>query len=559
MLFKVSDESVRSPARLDAAKAPLVLALLMALVVVRDLDAQASPTIRLRGSLVDDLTGQPIVSALVELKGGSLTTPLIVQSETNGFIFDSIPPGAYSLHASKAGYFDLDINQTLALGGSDVTAGNTRMVAKRTVSGVVKWRDGKSVDGAVVQVSRVLGGSVAFRAFEAPLTRTDAKGQFRFGALLPGRYIVDAYVQGIASSTELPLAALPVFYPGNPRPDPAGSIDLWNTVESAPISITLDETTGTTLSGIVVPTEEFPQGTDVGVGLLIPGAPAQPFVMILTKVGTPFALPAVPKGTYGLLAFTNVVSGKPVRVVQEIVVTDRPISNIRILLPSPSYIEGQIEIAHADPDRKAAETAVPARGAQAVKQGDLAAARLSPIRVVANASKYPTMGTGAATSDTAGRFKIGPVIRADSYTIAFQSLPPDVYISSVTQGNNRVSSGHLTALASEDSGPIHVILEKNGATIGGVASHKGANVSHAFIVLAPRQRDAEQWFRTCTTLDDGTYSLQGIAPGEYDMFFFDRNEDDNYLNPAFLGQHTPVMRSIQVLAGGRYSYNLELP
>jgi hypothetical protein len=35
-------------------------------------------------------------------------------------------------------------------------------------------------------------------------------------------------------------------------------------------------------------------------------------------------------------------------------------------------------------------------------------------------------------------------------------------------------------------------------------------------------------------LDDGIYKFSGIAPGAYDLFAFDRNEDDDYLDEVFL-------------------------
>jgi hypothetical protein len=111
---------------------------------------------------------------------------------------------------------------------------------------------------------------------------------------------------------------------------------------------------------------------------------------------------------------------------------------------------------------------------------------------------------------------------------------PNVYIEQVSQGPEVKPASPFIVQASED--PVRIVLKTDGGTLGGVAKDGGRVVRKAFVVLAPKDRKLEQHFRATTAGDDGAYKLSGIAPGAYDLFAFDRNEDDDYLDEVFLNK-----------------------
>ncbi len=114
------------------------------------------------------------------------------------------------------------------------------------------------------------------------------------------------------------------------------------------------------------------------------------------------------------------------------------------------------------------------------------------------------------------------------------SRMPNTYIAQVSQGPEVKSASPFAVQANED--PVRVVLKTDGGTLDGVAKIGNRVVAKAFVVLAPKDRKLEQHFRATTAGDDGTYKLSGIAPGAYDLFAFDRNEDDDYLDEAFLNK-----------------------
>lgn len=105
--------------------------------------------------------------------------------------------------------------------------------------------------------------------------------------------------------------------------------------------------------------------------------------------------------------------------------------------------------------------------------------------------------------------------------------------------------------------PVRIVLKTDGGKIEGIARLSGRGVARAFIVLAPKDRRVEQSFRTALAAEDGTYTISSIAPGEYDLFALDRNEDDDYLDEAFL--QALLDRAISVTVQPRSSQSFEVP
>ena len=75
----------------------------------------------------------------------------------------------------------------------------------------------------------------------------------------------------------------------------------------------------------------------------------------------------------------------------------------------------------------------------------------------------------------------------------------------------------------------------------------------AYIVLAAKEREAVLYYRTAMTDHNGTFQLQAIAPGTYDLFAFDR--EANYAGEPTLRAYKAAAKSVSVTAGQNLTIN----
>ena len=61
--------------------------------------------------------------------------------------------------------------------------------------------------------------------------------------------------------------------------------------------------------------------------------------------------------------------------------------------------------------------------------------------------------------------------------------------------------------------PVHVLLKHDGGRVVGKVTYGSNTPWRAFVVLAPRDRRIEFWFRTAFTMSDGSFQIGNIAPG----------------------------------------------
>jgi hypothetical protein len=154
-----------------------------------------------------------------------------------------------------------------------------------------------------------------------------------------------------------------------------------------------------------------------------------------------------------------------------------------------------------------------------------------PVRIQADR----IAGLPASSAIASGEFRIPQVIAGEIYRLTVDLARfPNVYIAQVSQGPEVKPASPFVVQANED--PVRIVLKTDGGTLSGVAKDGSRVVPKAFVVLAPKDRKLEQHFRATTAGDDGAYKLSGIAPGAYDLFAFDWNEDDDYLDEMFLNK-----------------------
>jgi hypothetical protein len=123
-----------------------------------------------------------------------------------------------------------------------------------------------------------------------------------------------------------------------------------------------------------------------------------------------------------------------------------------------------------------------------------------------------------------------------TYVMEFPRLTPGTYVYSVTQGTAVQVTSPFQFVANGEA--VHVLLRKDGGTVTGTAAtDSGAAAPLAFVVLAPKDRKDTLRFRTVTAGKDGAFSLTAVAPGNYDVFAFSRDDEGWYQDEEYLRRY----------------------
>jgi hypothetical protein len=215
-----------------------------------------------------------------------------------------------------------------------------------------------------------------------------------------------------------------------------------------------------------------------------------------------------------------------------IAVGDRPVRGLNVSIPPSAPIQGIVESESNDGYGLAKRSGVFSQDLTFQSSG---AERLGI---------YGTTSAGLTTQS--GEFRLTGTIPGQSYVLSRGLLfPPGSYLAKMTQGTRDLMAGALGVVPGDER--VRILLKKDGGAIEGKVADRGRAPSRAFVVLAPRNRKIEYWYRSSFTRGDGTFKLFDIAPGEYDLFAFTNNEDDLYYDESFLREHIAMAVRVQIL------------
>ena len=168
------------------------------------------------GRVLDAVSSAPIASVIVSLAGAPLPSSIRVLTDAKGqFLFRNVPPGSFTLRAtiggnvqnsgfSWAGGFGPQVGPYLAGGyGQRRPGGLLQSIdvadGEQIADVVIKLWQGGSIDGTVrdeageplvdVFVAAARRSSDG-RLLNGPSVRTDDRGAYHFGTLVPGDYVI---------------------------------------------------------------------------------------------------------------------------------------------------------------------------------------------------------------------------------------------------------------------------------------------------------------------------------------------------------------------------------
>jgi protocatechuate 3,4-dioxygenase beta subunit len=171
----------------------------------RDTTDQAAPkdgTGVITGTVVGSDTGRAVRRVRVNLAGGDLrSSRSAVTDDAGRFSFAALPPGRYTLNASKPGYVNVMYGQKrpgrpgtpIQLADGQQLNGVKMVLPKGGVlTGIVLDENGDPTPGTQVSAWRWEMRTGEKRLTQAGSDQTDDRGQYRIYGLLPGDYVVRA-------------------------------------------------------------------------------------------------------------------------------------------------------------------------------------------------------------------------------------------------------------------------------------------------------------------------------------------------------------------------------
>jgi hypothetical protein len=143
---------------------------------------------------------------------------------------------------------------------------------------------------------------------------------------------------------------------------------------------------------------------------------------------------------------------------------------------------------------------------------------------------------------------VGP----ERYHVNVFGLPANLWMKSIRAGDQDATDSGMDA-SSGSPGVLEVTLGiGTGQIRGTVQDAKNQPVAGSMVTLVPNpiKESRNDLFRITTTDQNGQFTMQGIAPGEYRLFAWEDVDPGVHMDPDFLRPHESSAKSITVRANG---------
>ena len=491
------------------------------------------------------------------------------------FSFKDVAPGIYAIRASIDGYFGLPMNGAASPTVTRSVTVEAQKPALPTeifmnkggvITGRVRDPEGHPVSGINVAAMR-LSYSNGRPQWTATVSRTtDDQGEFRIFWVSPGEYYVGVtppVTQGSWVRT---------FFPGVMDPTAASVLAVQDGAEIPGIDFSIQTNASTPtfkISGRAINPLAVSNPTtgvvdqNVNTFILSPRDPG----MMLDAVNPPtvqnslppaarpngeFEIRNVRPGSYDLFAYAM----PPAPVPAAGAASEPPFRRY--------YIDrARVDIRNSDVDgitlqiRKRTEISgkVVLQGTSPVPLDKI---RISLRSLDAMPDAFAIIA-GNIPVDASGKFS-APDIASAQYAIQLSGLPETAYVADVRQGPISVFSTGFTA-GNQLPIPLEIVVNANGGTIeGNVQSSDRKPAPGAMVVLVPPASDRRNAmkFKTAMTDDKGSFSMNGIAPGEYTLFAWESVLPTAWMNSDFLAKYENRGTRILTSQGTRLNVRLAL-
>ncbi|WP_291984008.1 collagen binding domain-containing protein [Luteitalea sp.] len=514
---------------------------------------ESSPSGRIRGRVMIGDSMQPARRATVRLTSSSLREPRAITTDLEGrFDFTLLPPGRYSVAASKAGYLGLAAGQTRP----SMAPQSIRLADRQEIDSVALFIfRGGAVEGRVVDEfgEPLANASVTvlqslFRQGRRRLVaagqraQTNDLGEYRVFALTPGLYVVSASVPPGMPETENasqtlgedPSGMAPVFFPGTTELAEATPVTVSAGQTVSSINLAMLGTRLARVSGMAVDR----QGAPIASGSVsaIPRGRAQNGFSrsAALRPDGQFRITGLAPGDYTLVASARVAPPAGGATAGS---TVRPETSIAIVTIDGNDIDG-VRLTPLVPGS--------VRGRIVFDDGGDVGRRPQPasVRVLAEAIDPDDAVLGQfgvpAEAGTDFRFTLQvPPVALTLRAITMGASGGGWFVSAVRASGVDITESGFVVKPGEGLSGVEIELTSRPTEVHGLVAIGSTLAPGTFVAVFPE--DPARWsvsgqgaFQLTRTNDVGRYLLRGLRPGRYFAVAVPDIDEANWMAPEFL-------------------------
>ena len=498
-------------------RGPLGTAFLLALFVVpvdpQITAVQEQQKCAIEGSVTNATVGSALARVNVHIfKKGMQESLLVTTTDASGqFIVEGLAPGHYFLSAERTGFVSQVYGEqensregvTVSLApGQKLREIDFRLIATGVITGRVSGADNEPRVGADVRALRFRYVQGRGRLAEVGHDSTNDLGEYRIFGLPPGHYYVGAFDQwwqrGVVTIRR-PKDGPPeqryasTLYPnvGDPRIATVVSIQPGGEIGRVDIITPLSPTyhlRGKILTGQIVDSArvQLDPVDEMGSG----GGE------IAADAHGNFDFSGLFQGSY-ILSTVFGREGRLYSAWRRVEVVNADADGVTLTPNVWMELKGRV-LTQEDAKIDLSKLNV-----------DLQPSPLSPLTIARPSTRV--------NSD--GRFLLH--VGHDAYEVELSGLPEDFYVKSIRSGDEETANRSIDlSIAEAPVGSFAIVVSGSGARIDGVVkTEEDKPVSGALVTLVPdaSHRNASYLFKERTTDPDGSFTIRGVPPGEYNL------------------------------------------
>jgi len=501
------------------------------------------------GWVVNELTSEPIRHGKVTLRStrSGVTAAYSALSDATGhFWMAGIDPGTYLALVDRAGFLHKPHRQgmprrvpaTITLKPkSDVQDLILLMTPSSVVTGRVLDQDGDPAAGFHVQAMRYSYVRGKRQLQLLALSDTNDLGEYRLYGLDRGQYYIAAMTTASVQKELQQSESAPDHYIATYFPN---AVDI---AGATPISVAEgSQVEGIDISAVVPPLVAIrgrascssgPMSRETVVTLASRASDSNGSTISTSGVNAEgnFQFRGVAPGLYTISA-TFSDQHAQYGTAQALEVRNSSIENLQLVLNKAMVVNGRIE---SDGDESL---------------------DLRNLRILLEPEADLIAGSLVVNVKSDAAFSVSGIFPLD-YRLEIFGLPERYYVRKIQMGMEEIPGRKIDF--SHFAGSLILQISSAGGSISGsVFDHEQQPVQAIEVALVPDppRPDIPELYKTVRSDQSGQYTIQGIPPGNYQIFAIDGVESDAYLDPDFLHSIESDAQTVSVLENSRVNLTL---